>query len=279
MLQLWRWKACLQLLFLDAVVLDLENRDMDFSRVSEPSSDSLESTLWQTQRAEPVGCTARSRRDRRQRVSSYNSRRKGTEVDSCSSVFLWHQPNGEHCWPSKCPVLNSVVSQTAFSGGCVPFNTDTGVWFERLQWGTYDMHLRKRHGNKWSSMIVSLILASAMGCRHRALHFHEKASLVKALQAYSPSVWHGTFDTKSIAKIIACKYRVRALCWCAVRKSNLSKTNLEVKAETTQTNSDTGINPGACQEGERKTSTKGQPSAKFRSRWKDVLPLQWLAKS
>ena len=46
MLQLQKGKACLQLLFLGAVVLDPENnRDMDFSRVSEPCTDSLERML------------------------------------------------------------------------------------------------------------------------------------------------------------------------------------------------------------------------------------------
>lgn len=176
MLQLQRWKTCLQLLFLDVVVLDSENnRDMDFSRVCEPCTDPLERVLWQTQRVEWVGYTVWSQGDRHQQVRSSNSRR-GTELGYCSSVILWCRSNGEHCWPGKCLVLNSVVSQTAFKVGCVPFNTDTGVWFERLQWRTYDMHFRKRHGNKSSSTIVSLILTSCMWCRHRALHFYGKAS-------------------------------------------------------------------------------------------------------
>lgn len=209
--------------------------------------------------------------DRKQWVSG-----KGTEMDSCSSVFL--TPTQEQTFMAKwvpCPLKQPFPSLLSQCSLCT-------IEYRYQTWkkDVYSMHFGNLSVSKWSSTIASLTLTSCTCMRSQGPTLPWWSIISKALPVYCPSACHDAWCMlqKSISKIIAQKHGVIALCCYVARKNNLNKTNLDVRAKTTQTGFDTSINPGTSQAGEQKTPTRGQPVAKFSSRRK-LLWLQRLGRS
>lgn len=169
MLQLQKWKACLQLLFLD--VLRVQHHQQQGYGLFQGWWTQYEDALINPE-GRAVGVHGVEPGGQTPVTTAAEGEQNWTPALSIPLIPAWL----ETLLARRLPVLHSVVSQTAFSVGCVPSNTDTGVWFERLQWRTSNMPLRKKHGNQWSSAAVSLRLPPCTGHRHRALNFCGKAS-------------------------------------------------------------------------------------------------------
>lgn len=202
--------------------------------------------------------------DRKQWVSG-----KGTEMDSCSSVFL--TPTQEQTFMAKwvpCPLKQPFPSLLSQCSLCT-------IEYRYQTWkkDVYSMHFGNLSVSKWSSTIASLTLTSCTCMRSQGPTLPWWSIISKALPVYCPSACHDAWCMlqKSISKIIAQKHGVIALCCYVARKNNLNKTNLDVRAKTTQTGFDTSINPGTSQAGEQKTPTRGQPVAKIQLKKKTPM--------